>query len=286
MQKKEHITSLNTADHQIKAAPQAIKTTAPTQKTITTTAPPTIEITPNLSTWVWRDWISEDGSLFLTLRTGVWNPNGTLFYLDRRGGVSLEGFQKGLNIQLKSFDAEKGLEAPPEYKITGTLNREQNTFNASIIHYPDETERQMLFKPAIATSKTQPVFKLKYYGFEDPEWHNKKITQVTIINPKNQTIQRLTGFEAQAYSVEYLDLNYDGYFDILLDVSKQVGNGEQRYLAFTYNPETEKFEKYDFINNTLGDLTRYPQKKQLHLEQGLFEMQNGQWKEIPCCYAD
>ncbi|WP_140404434.1 hypothetical protein [Acinetobacter populi] len=245
-----------------------------------------ITIQPTLGTWVWRDWISDDGLFFLELRTGVWNPNGTLFYLERRGGVSLEGFQKGKNIKLKSFDAEKGLEAPAEYRIEGLLDTDKNTFTANITHYPDETTRQTIFYPAIPTTMPQPQFMFKYYGFKNPEWHQEWITRIDILDKKTQKlVQRLSGFTAQAYMVEYLDLNYDGYFDLQINVGKTVE--EQKYQYYIYQPKQQNFKRELFFEQSTGSPTRYPHKKQLNFGNGiLYEKQGDTWQKIPCCYAD
>lgn len=245
-----------------------------------------ITIQPSLGTWIWRDWISDDGLFFLELRTGVWNPNGTLFYLDRRGGVSLEGFQKGKNIKLKSFDGEKGLEAPAEYAIEGLLNTENNTFTAKITHYPDDTTRAIIFHPAIPITSPQPQFSFKYYGFENPEWHQNWITQIDILDKKTQKlIQRLSGFTAQADMIQYLDLNYDGYFDLQINVGKTIE--EQKYQFYIYMPKKQQFERDTFFEHSTGSPTRYPQKKQLNFGNGiLYEKQGNTWQKIACCYAD
>ncbi|KAF7276617.1 hypothetical protein GWI33_010025, partial [Rhynchophorus ferrugineus] len=208
-----------------------------------------VSITPHLGTWVWRDWISDDGLFFLELRTGVWNPNGTLFYLTKRGGVSVEGFQKGKDIKLKSYDAEIGLEAPSEYLIQGTLDTTLNQFLATIINTQQSSKRQTTFYPAMQTTIPQPQFYFKYYGIEDPEWHKSYITQVDVIEKSTRKVyQTLTGFTAQSYAVQYLDLNYDGYFDLKLNIGKEVS--DNKTLVFLYHPESKKFIRDAFFEHT------------------------------------
>ncbi|MBH0005808.1 hypothetical protein [Psychrobacter sp. SWN149] len=94
--------------------------------------PPSSKLITDVTTYVERDWRSDDGQFFLTLYSGIWKPHGTLFFLKKRGGLSVDGFQKGLNITLSSFDPEIGLEAPPEYAVTGALNLRSNTLIGSI----------------------------------------------------------------------------------------------------------------------------------------------------------
>lgn len=96
-----------------------------------------VKLITNVITYAERDWRSDDGKFLLTIYSGVWNPHGTLFYLNKDDGVSVEGFQKGLNITLKSYDPEIGLEAPPEYTIDGTLNLRNNTLVGTVTHYPE-----------------------------------------------------------------------------------------------------------------------------------------------------
>ena len=95
--------------------------------------------------------------------SGVWNPHGTLFCLKKRGGVSVEGFQKGLDITLKSFDPEVGLQAPPEYAIAGTLNLRNNTMIGTVTHYSAHASnaRKTNFTPAIPISGAYPQFVFK-----------------------------------------------------------------------------------------------------------------------------
>ena len=56
-----------------------------------------IKVITDVTTYAERDWRSDDGQFLLTLYSAVWNPHGTLFYLNKDDGVSVEGFQKGLN---------------------------------------------------------------------------------------------------------------------------------------------------------------------------------------------
>ena len=127
-----------------------------------------VELIKDVITYAERDWRSDDGKLLLTIYSGVWNPHGTLFYLNKDDGVSVEGFQKGLNITLKSYDPEIGLEAPPEYAIDGTLNLRNNTLIGTVTHYPEgeATIKKTTFTPAIPV-KTYPQFVFKYYGVDD-----------------------------------------------------------------------------------------------------------------------
>ena len=118
-----------------------------------------VELIKDVITYAERDWRSDDGKFLLTIYSGVWNPHGTLFYLNKDDGLSVEGFQKGLNITLKSYDPEIGLEAPPEYAIDGTLNLRNNTLIGTVTHYPEGEAiiKKTTFTPAIPI-KTYPQF--------------------------------------------------------------------------------------------------------------------------------
>ena len=251
--------------------------------------PPSSKLITDVTTYVERDWRSDDGQFFLTLYSGVWNPHGTLFFLKKRGGLSVEGFQKGLNITLASFDPEIGLEASPEYAVTGALNLRSNTLIGSVTHYSKGTAtvRKTTFTPAIPIKeKTYPQYTFKYYGFEDPDWHRATITRVEVINKDTKAIvQTLAGFKAQSYSVTYADMNYDGYFDIVLDVGDDVM--DEKYIYWLYDSQSKKFVRNKTLEAISGYPNRYPHKKQLYLNKdALLERVNGQWKKMPCCYAD
>lgn len=234
-----------------------------------------------------RDWISADGLYFLNLYTGKWNPNGTLFYLIKRGGVSFEGFQKGLEIKLKSFNPELSYEATPEYQLQGTLDITQNRFLTTMINHYENTTRKVTFKPAIPVDH-RPLLNFKFYGVEDPEWHRAWITKIEVIDKRNHDAvkQTLTGFKANDYAVYYADLDYDGYFDLILDVGERVEDDVM--LFFRYDPAAQKFIKSTQWDHLDGRPTRYPQKQQLNFGQGILyqKMPDGQWKQVPCCYAD
>ena len=234
-----------------------------------------------------RDWISADGLYFLNLYTGKWNPNGTLFYLTKRGGVSFEGFQKGLEIKLKSFNPELSYEATPEYQIQGTLDITQNRFLATMINHYENTTRKVTFKPAIPVDH-RPLLNFKFYGVEDHEQYRAWITKIEVIDKRNQDAvkQTLTGFKANDYAVYYADLDYDGYFDLILDVGERVEDDVM--LFFRYDPTQQQFVKSTQWDHLDGQPTRYPQKQQLNFGQGILyqKMPDGQWKQVPCCYAD
>lgn len=234
-----------------------------------------------------RDWISADGLYFLNLYTGQWNPNGTVFYLTKRGGVSFEGFQKGLEIKLKSFNPELSYEATPEYQIQGTLDITQNRFLATMINHYENTTRKVIFNPAIPVDH-RPLLNFKFYGVEDHEQYRTWITKIEVIDKRNQDAvkQTLTGFKANDYAVSYTDLDYDGYFDLILDVGERVEDDVM--LFFRYDPTQQQFIKSTQWDHLDGRPTRYPQKQQLNFGQGILyqKMSNGQWKQVPCCYAD
>lgn len=256
---------------------------AVTNKSVTSS----IKQITDITTYVQRDWRSDDGQFFLTLYSAIWNPHGTLFYLKKRGGVSVEGFQKGLDFKLKSYDPEVGLEAPPEYAITGTLNQRTNILVGMVTHYPEgqASVRKTIFTPAIPIT-AYPQYDFKYYGTEDPNWHRATITRVDVINKDTKAVvQQLTGFRAQAYSTNYADMNYDGYFDLVLQLGDDVS--DDTYLYWLYDPASKKFVRNKTLEAISGHPSRYLHKKQLHLNKdALLERVNGQWIKRPCCYAD
>ena len=256
-----------------------VKTTLTTKSAMKKPA----KLITGVTTYAERDWRSDDGKFLLTIYSGVWNPHGTLFYLNKDGGVSVEGFQKGLNITLKSYDPEIGLEAPPEYAIDGALNLRNNTLVGTIIHYPEgeATIKKTTFSPAIPIN-TYPQFVFKYYGFNNDRWYGSTITQVDVINKDtNKVVQKLTGFEAAAHSTRYVDMNYDGYFDLVLNVSE--GDHSDKYIYWLYDPQSKKFVRNKTLEAVLGYATRYPHKQLARFKDDTLKRVEDQWKRVPCC---
>ena len=256
-----------------------VKTTLTTKSAMKKPA----KLITGVTTYAERDWRSDDGKFLLTIYSGVWNPHGTLFYLNKDGGVSVEGFQKGLNITLKSYDPEIGLEAPPEYAIDGALNLRNNTLVGTIIHYPEgeATIKKTTFSPAIPIN-TYPQFVFKYYGFNNDRWYGSTITQVDVINKDtNKVVQKLTGFEAAAHSTRYVDMNYDGYFDLVLNVSE--GDHSDKYNYWLYDPQSKKFVRNKTLEAVLGYATRYPHKQLARFKDDTLKRVEDQWKRVPCC---
>lgn len=242
-----------------------------------------VDLITDVITYAERDWRSDDGKFLLTVYSGIWNPHGTLFYLNKDDGVSVEGFQKGLNITLKSYDPEIGLEAPPEYAIDGTLNLRNNTLVGTVTHYPEGavTIKKTTFSPAIPV-KTYPQFVFKYYGVDDERWYRSAITQVDVINKDtNKVVQKLTGFKAAAHSTRYVDMNYDGYFDLVLNVAE--GDHSEKYIYWLYDPQSKKFVRNKTLEAVLGYATRYPHKQLARFKDDTLKRVNGQWKRVPCC---
>ncbi|WP_066568923.1 hypothetical protein [Snodgrassella sp. CFCC 13594] len=253
-------------------------------KTWAAASPPSTRLAPAPIVNVWRDWRSEDGQYFLTLRTGVWDPNGNLFFLKHKNSRGIEGYQKGKNLALASFNPEFGLNAPPEYRLSGSLDVQTNTFNASIEDVGAQTKQDILFSPAILV-RNRPLLRFVFYGFQDKDWHQNYITQIDVIDQKtNRTIQQLKGFTAQGYMVDYMDVNYDGYFDLVMHMGTKVGDPQYRY--YLYQPSTRQFEQNKQFSLMSGYPTRYPHKQQIHFQEGLFRIENNHWQRIPCCHAD
>ena len=256
-----------------------IKAPSTSKSTITKPVKPITDVI----TYAERDWRSDDGKFLLTIYSGVWNPHGTLFYLNKDDGISVEGFQKGLNITLKSYDPEVGLEAPPEYAIDGTLNLRSNTLVGAVTHYPEgkATIKKTTFTPAIPI-KTYPQFSFKYYGIDNDLWYRSTITRVDVIDKDTKkVVQTLSGFEASAYSTRYVDMNYDGYFDLVLNAAE--GDHSEKYIYWLYDPQSKKFVRNKTLEAVLGYATRYPHKQLARFDDDTLQRVEGQWKRVPCC---
>lgn len=232
---------------------------------------------------VHRDLIAENSPYRLYVRTGIWQLGGVLYQPEFPDIVNLEGYQKGKNLKLSSFDAEIGLEAPPQYLIEGRIDSSKNSIDATIIYTVSGKKKTLRFIPEIPVTD-RPSFNLKFFGREDKEWHRDIIERIEITDATkdNNFVQTLTGFSASSYSVSYEDINYDGYFDIILstpDVTKK------EYIYWIFNSSKKSFERNAELEEIKGHPSRYPWKKQINFGSGkLYEVRSEEFVKIPCCY--
>lgn len=242
-----------------------------------------LEPIPSVTISMQRMLRSIDGQYFLSLYAGKWNPHGTLFNLQTQKGVSFEGLQKGNQINLKSFDPEVGDAANGLYQIDAHLNANTGYMTATLADRSQHSSVFLNFEPAVKV-ENRPAFIFKFYGKTDPETHATLIQRVDVINKlNNQKIQQLDGFSAFSYSVDYKDINFDGYFDLVLgDASNQQKVEDNRYIYWIYNPKTKQFQHSPQLDRIKGFAHLDGVNQQINFGEGrIYQVENGLLKALP-----
>ncbi len=104
------------------------------------------------------------------------------------------------------------------------------------------------------------------------------LKQLDIVNKNNNTVaQSLTGFTAFPKSIGYMDINFDGYYDIVLsDISQARLIKDRRYIYWMYNPKTQQFQRSPQLEKIVGFPNLHGEKQQIDFGSGqLYQVENG-----------
>ncbi|XXQ67224.1 XAC2610-related protein [Neisseriaceae bacterium B1] len=223
-----------------------------------------------------RDLVSKDGQYLFLVNTGTWRVGGIMYNRANNDFIVFDGTQKGYNLTLQSRDNKK----PAEYIFTGTLNLANNRIDGVMT---TNTQKAITFEPYIPIAK-RPTFQFKFFGLANPQNPNvPRVTQVQVFS-NNKLVQTLSGFEASDYEATYADYNFDGYFDLRLDIG-DIATMQSRHQYWLYNPKTAQFERDDFLSQISGAAQRYPHKNILRFNNKLLERRGNTWQAMPCCAA-
>lgn len=87
----------------------------------------------------------------------------------------------------------------------------------------------------------------------------------------------MVGFNAFAKSIGYMDINFDGYYDIILsDISQARTIKDKRYIYWIYNPKTQYFQRSPQLENIVGFPNLHGEKQQIDFGDGqLYQVENG-----------
>lgn len=211
----------------------------------------------NVQLWAERDLISKDDKYILQLHSGTWRSGAILYWVGTSESINFDGTQKGLSFILNSFVPGAGIKQP-EYKITGQLAPHLNHFEAELHHLPSKIIEKATFGPLF----WKPDFPQHYIEFwGEPQPYNRvQIQEIRVIErTSDQLLQRITVAHTNDIYVEglaahYVDLNFDGYFDLAMQIGGDFEAGGYRY--WLYNPKNRQFE----FSEELSKLTRYPSR--------------------------
>lgn len=218
---------------------------------------------------------STDQQYFLSLFAGVANPKATLTRLENADVVALKGTQKGNDINLNA-DLTTQASIEQVKKITGTLDANSGVFKSKILI--DEDWQDVQFEPAFKV-ENKPLFTFKFYGVKaDTPNKEQLLTRVDVINKTTKAVaQKLTGFSAFPNSIGYMDINFDGYYDVILsDLSRDRKVQDQRFIYWMYNPKTKLFQRSPQLEKIVGFPSLHGEKQQINFGRGqLFQVKNG-----------
>lgn len=198
---------------------------------------------------------SKDGQYFLQLNTGVLNPKAQLSFINIEREIYFKGGQQGNLLNLSSWAEEMADQSTGEYQLNGTLDPMSGGLNAQFLQRglaPATIEFEPIFR-----TDDKPTFEFRYLTQEHSG--NNQINRIDVIDKaSNQVLQSLTGFSADAQVVYYMDVNYDGYYDLVLKDSQAAANpSEQAYIYLMYNPKTQRFQHSTHMTKLKG----FPQLK-------------------------
>lgn len=221
---------------------------------------------------------SSEDRYFLSLYAGVAKPHGTLYDLIENKNIEFRGTQKADQILLTSvnLDADTTHDSPAQ--LTGTLNANTGIFRSNLISNQGNTNRAIQFEPAFKVAN-KPLFTFKFYGVKaDTQAQEQLLTRVDVINKTTNTVaQTLTDFSAYPNSIGYLDINFDGYYDVILsDLSQDRTVDSKRYIYWMYNPKTQKFQRSPQLEKITGFPSLHGERKQIDFGNGqVYQVENG-----------
>ncbi|WP_407307233.1 XAC2610-related protein [Acinetobacter sp.] len=217
---------------------------------------------------------STEGSYFLSLYAGILNPHATLYDIDKDKIINLKGLQRGTQLNLKSVDSDDVINKT--YQLSGIFDANSGDFKGILTEGEDTLGKPIQFEPAIKVSD-KPYFILKFYGLEDIQQpYGSVLKRVDIVN-KNNVTQALTGFTAFPKSIGYMDVNFDGYYDIILsDISEKRTIQDKRYIYWIFNPQTRQFQRSPQLEKIVGFPKLRGDKQQIDFGNGqLYQVEKG-----------
>lgn len=225
---------------------------------------------------------SSEGRYFMSLYAGVDNPRATLTDLMTGSSIAFKGSQKGDQLVLKSVDVsadtETNSKASNSEQLSGTLNANTGIFKATLSNKSNLVGQAIQFEPAFKVAN-KPVFIFKFYGQDDANsTYGKTLKRVDVLNKNNnQVVQSLTGFSAYPNSMGYMDINFDGYYDVIVsDLSQGRTVEDKRYIYWMYNPKTQQFQRSAQLEKIVGLPNLQGEKQQINFGNGqIYQVENG-----------
>ena len=238
-------------------------------------AVPEVQALSNVRISMQRLLKSTDGQYFLSLYAGVPNPTAVLTVLKNSDAISFKGTQKGDQLVLNA-NVENQSQIEQVRSITGVLDANSGIFKSNLTI--DQDHQSIEFQPAFKVAN-KPLFVFKFYGVKaDTSAQAQWMTRVDVINKVNNTVvQSLTDFYAYPKSIGYMDINFDGYYDVILsDLSAGRTVEDKRFIYWMYNPKTQQYQRSPQLEKIVGFPTVHGDKQQIDFGKGqIFQVKNG-----------
>jgi hypothetical protein len=221
---------------------------------------------------------SGEGRYYMNLYAGIAHPHGVLTDLMNGTTIDFKGTQKGDQLDLKSLASEADNTTVGKYQLTGVLNANSGLFKATLLEAGKTAGQSIQFEPAFKVVN-KPVFVFKFYGQDDANSpFGKTLKRVDVLNKNNNTVvQSLTGFTGYPNSVGYMDINFDGYYDVIVsDLSQGRTVEDKRYIYWMYNPKTQQFQSSPQLEKIAGFPNLHGEKQQIDFGNGqVYQVENG-----------
>ena len=218
---------------------------------------------------------SGEGRYFMSLYAGITHPHATLIDLMANNRMNLRGDQKGDQIQMT---APADALSRTGYEFNGVLNANSGVMKGTLQNKQDATSKTLQFEPAFKVAN-KPVFIFKFYGMADSTQSTQRVMKRVDVLNKNtgKVVQSLTGFSGFSNSIGYMDINFDGYYDVILsDVSQGRDVTDKRYIYWMYNPKTNQFQRSSQLEKIVGFPELHGEKQQIDFGNGqVYQVTNG-----------
>ena len=203
---------------------------------------------------------STDGRYYLDLYAGIPLPHAHLTDTTQSQKIDFKGMQKGQHLSLRSYVVDGKSVASSEYALEGDLNVIRSEFKAQLGRQTKQTAIE--FAPAFK-AVDKPALRFNFFG-------NKTLKRVDVINKADgKVMQTLTGFSAFPKTIGYLDINFDGYYDVVLSNLDGYKVEEKRFVYWVFNPKTRLFQRSPQMEKITGFPRLDAIKKQIHYGDGV-----------------
>ncbi len=232
-----------------------------------TTSKDTLQPLKNVKVSMQRMLKSTDGRYFLDLYAGISAPHAHLTDTQQKQKIDFKGLQKWQQLTLRSYAVNDKAVASTEYALDGNLNIISSQFSAQL--NGKGTNKKIQFGPAFK-AVDKPALQFNFFG-------DKTLRRVDVINKANgKVIQTLKVFNAFPNTIGYLDINFDGYYDVVLSNLDGHKVEDQRFIYWVYNPSTRQFQRSPQMEKIVGFPKLDAQKKQIHYgDKVVYQVKDG-----------